>query len=276
MTSRPGFRARALLPALVIAGWPWGAVTAQTRPEPQLLLTILGGVSTGTTLYGNLRQRLNLIEDPAAIDTVALGRRLSTGILIGASTTFFPSAHVGLTAEMLFHGPGLDDDCTVVHRAPSPIQDGYNEAVCSDIAATGRVASTIAFSVGGLYRIAPRGGVKPYVRAQAGITLRNGSTVEVTGRFLDAQSVVRSRVVIADPDARALHPTASIGAGVMVPFAPGYQVRLEGRDQLLFVRRVTGPADALAIAPTERILVHSIGLVLMLDIVLEQKRGRRY
>jgi hypothetical protein len=62
----------------------------------------------------------------------------------------------------------------------------------------------------------------------------------------------------------------------MVPFAPGYQVRLEFRDQLLFLRRVSGPADALAEAQTERMLVNSFGLALMLDIVLEQKRGRRY
>jgi hypothetical protein len=177
---------------------------------------------------------------------------------------------------MVFLGPGLDDDCTMVYTAPSPLQADDNEEACSDIAATGRIASTIAFSVGGLYRIAPRGAVKPYLRAQAGITLRSGTTVEVSGRFVDAQGVVRSRLVIADPNHGTLNPTASFGAGVMVPFAPGYQVRLEFRDQLLFLRRVSGPADALAEAQTERMLVNSFGLALMLDIVLEQKRGRRY
>jgi hypothetical protein len=127
-----------------------------------------------------------------------------------------------------------------------------------------------------LFRFAPGGGLKPYLRAQGGITTRQSSTVEVTGSFLDENLVRQTVLIIGDPDPAALHPTASFGVGVMLPFATGYQARLELRDGLLLVERITGPADALAVAPTETRLFHSVALVLMLDIVLEQRRGRRY
>jgi hypothetical protein len=82
--------------------------------------------------------------------------------------------------------------------------------------------------------------------------------------------------VIDDPDPGSLAPSASFGLGVMVPFAAGYQARLEFRDHLLTVNRITAPANALGQAPTESMLSHNVGLVIMLDIVLEQRRGRRY
>jgi hypothetical protein len=45
---------------------------------------------------------------------------------------------------------------------------------------------------------------------------------------------------------------------------------------LLLVRQATGVADALLVPPTGTKVVHSLGLLIKLDIVLEQRRGRRY
>ncbi|MDH4043499.1 MAG: hypothetical protein OEW06_03490 [Gemmatimonadota bacterium] len=241
-----------------------------------MILTVFGGAMGGATLYSGLRQPLALLEDPSATDTLDLGRRLAPAISFGASATYFPSPHLGLSGEIVFMGFGLDDTCSMVYTDPSTLRRGYNEQMCNDIAGKSGSASTIAFYVGGLYRIAPRGGIKPYLRVQAGITTRASSTVELSGRFLDETGVVRDRLVIGDPDASSLDPSVGFGLGFMLPIAAGYQVRLEFRDHLLYANRVTGPADALERAPTERTLVNSLGLVLMLDIVLEQKRGRRY
>ena len=267
---------RAWLCALALGVVPGTGVCAQERPEPQLLLTIFGGVSGGATLYTGLRQPLTLIEDPAAADTLDLGRRLSSAIVFGASTTYFPTPHLGLSGEIVFLGLGRDDTCTMVYTDPTLASSGYNRQTCDDIAGKSGSASIIAFYAGALYRIAPRGGVKPYLRAQGGIATRNSSTVEVSGRFVDELGVLRNRLVIADPDPGSLDFSAAFGVGFMLAFAPGYQARIEFRDHLLFADRVTGPADFFGQAPTERTLAHSPGLVLMLDIVLEQKRGRRY
>jgi hypothetical protein len=98
----------------------------------------------------------------------------------------------------------------------------------------------------------------------------------VSGAYLTESATLQERLVIDDPDPGSLAPSASFGLGFMIAFAPGYQARLEFRDHLLYADRVTGPANAFAEAPTERTLVNSMGLVLMLDIVLEQRRGRRY
>jgi hypothetical protein len=265
-----------VLGALALALAPGVAARAQERPQPQLLLTIFGGASGGETLYSGLRQPLTLIEDPGATDTLDLGRRLSPAIIFGASTTYFPTPHLGLSGEMAFLGLGRDDICRMAHTDPTPLNAGFNRQMCDDIAGKGGSASTIAFYLGALYRFVPRGGITPYLRAQGGISTRSSSTVEVTGRFVDEMGIVRNRLVIGDPDPSSLDPSASFGLGFMLAFAPGYQARLEFRDHMLFVNRVTGPADDFGVAPIERTLIHSPGLVLMLDIVLEQKRGRRY
>lgn len=276
MTRAFGHTTGAGLCALALWSVPGVSARAQERPEPQLLLTIFGGASGGTPLYNGLRQPVALIEDPTATDTFELGRRLSPAIIFGASTTYFPTPHFGLSGEIAFLGLGRDDDCSMAYTDPVPASAGFNRQVCDDIRATGGSASTVVFYVGALYRIAPRGAIKPYLRVQGGISTRNSSTVEVSGRFVDESGSVNNRLVIEDPDPGGVDPSASFGLGFMVAFAAGYQARLEVRDHLLFVSRVTGAADRFAQAPTEQILIHSPGLVLMLDIVLEQKRGRRY
>lgn len=271
---RPG--AGLLLCALGLGLLATGRVHAQQRSEPQLLLTIFGGAAGGATLYSGLRQPLVLVEDPFAIDTLDLDRRLAPGVTFGASATYFPNPHLGVSGEIVFIGFGLDDTCGMAYTDPSTARRGYNEQICNDIAGKSGSASTIAFYAGGLYRIAPRGGVKPYLRVQAGIATRASSTVEVSGRFVDETGIVRDRLVIADQDPGSAEPSVGFGLGVMLPFAAGYQARLELRDHLLYANRVTGPANALEQAPTERTLINSLGLVFMLDIVLEQRRGRRY
>jgi hypothetical protein len=260
----------------VILSAPLGRAEAQRRPEPQLLLTIMGGATTGATLYSGLRQALPLIEDPLSIDTIELGRRLPPGILLGASATYFPSPNIGLTGEISYIGFDRDDGCALVYVDPSSARVGWNEQTCNNIAAMTGSASTIAFDVGGMYRFFPRGGVKPYLLAHVGLTTRASSTVEVTGSFVDGDGVTRQRLIIQDPSPSSVDPSGVLGVGVMLPFAAGYQARLEFRDRVMFVDRVTGAANALGQAPTERILIHSVGLVFMLDIVLEQRRGRRY
>lgn len=268
--------ALALAVSLLGSSVPLVRADAQRRAEPQLLLTIMGGAATGGTLYSGIRQPLPLLEDPTAIDTMSLGRELSPAIVLGASATYFPSPSFGLTAEVSFLGFGRDDSCSLVYTAPSTGRVGWNEQVCNNIAGASGAASTIAFEVGGMFRAFPRGAVKPYLMAHAGITTRTASTVEVAGSYIDGSGVTRSRLVIEDPGLSSVKPSAQFGLGVMVPFAAGYQARLEFRDRLLLVDRITGPANALGQAATEQTMVNSLGLVVMLDIVLEQRRGRRY
>jgi hypothetical protein len=249
---------------------------AQQRSEPRLFVTMFGGVSTGFSLWQVAKQPLTVLElnDPTQIDTLQLSRDVQSGISLGASATYFPSPHLGFTGEIFYMGLGLDDGCRFVYAASLA---GYaNDQACSNIVARGGGAATIAFTVGAMYRVAPRGFAAPYVRLQAGVATRYTPTAEMVGDFTDENGITRTRLIIADPSHSKVHPTAVGGVGVLVPVGPGYQVGLELRDNLLFIEKVAGPADALAVAPTETVLKHSASLLVRFDIVLEHKRGRRY
>jgi hypothetical protein len=251
---------------------------AQQRGEPQVLVTMFGGLSTGFAAWMIDKQPLSILglNDPSVNDTLRLSREIQAGLSLGASATYFPSPRVGFIGEIVYLGYGLDDGCQFVYQT-SAVVDSTNSQICSNIAERGGAASTFAFTLGTVYRVAPRGFASPYVRLQAGVTARSSSTVELVGEFLDPDGYTTdTRLIIADPGGSRVHPTVAGGIGVLVPVAPGYQVGLELRDNLLFVERVTGPASALAVAPTETVLKHSASLIVRFDIVLEHKRGRRY
>lgn len=252
---------------------------AQTRAEPRLILSLFGGVAAGNDLWEVNRQPLLVLgtELSPLYDTLRISRRLRPGLVLGLSGTLFRSAHLGFSAEIVFLGLSTDDVCRLVHESPGADPLGRNGQICSNIASHSATPTTVGFFVGGVYRAAPRGFLSPYVRVQGGLGSRSGSVVETIGGFVEG-GAVRQRVIINDVSKNRVSPTASGAAGLMIPLGPGYQIRLELRDQLLVLNRVTGPADDrnIAIAPTEKFLAHSVGLTAALDIVLEQKRGRRY
>ncbi|HET7038696.1 MAG TPA: hypothetical protein VFH97_02350 [Gemmatimonadales bacterium] len=267
---------RILLPCLLVAVAAAPAA-AQRRPQPQLLLTIFGGLATGADLWEINRQALSRRSDPTTVDSLRLTRSLQSGLSLGAGATYFRGTNLGFTAEIAYLGHSIDNFCELAYEDPALVNPGENEAVCNDINRQDPSAVVLVFSAGAIYRVASRSFASPYVRAQAGITARSASTVEMQGQFV-LGGETQSRLVLDDPKRGAVNPTAALGLGVMIPVGPGYQVRLEARDHMLLVRRATGPAPAgsLQVPPTGTRLVHSVGLLLKLDIVLEQRRGRRY
>ncbi|MBI4419585.1 MAG: hypothetical protein HY560_02065 [Gemmatimonadetes bacterium] len=250
---------------------------AQSRAEPRLVLSLFGGVAAGADLWEVNRQPLLVLGTELAprYDTLRITRRVRPGLALGLSAMLYRSAHAGASAEMVFLGMSTEDVCTLVYENPDPLR--RNAQICSDISQNSASPTTVGFFLGGIYRIAPRGFISPYVRLQAGVGARSGSVVEIIGAFIQG-GVPRQRVVINDASGSRLSPSIGAAAGFAIPLAPGYQVHLELRDQLLLFHRVTGPADDRnsAIAPTERFAMHSVGLTAGLDIILEQKRGRRY
>ena len=265
-----------LAAALGLLGPPRGA--AQERPEPRLLLSAFGGVAGGRHLWAVNRQPLFVLGTELAprYDTLRLSRDIRPGLVLGFAGTLFPSPSLGITAEIVFLGLSTDDHCAMTFQNTGADPLGRNATLCSDIDAHSVSPTTVGFYAGATYRAFSRGFASPYLRAEVGIATRSGSTVETEGAYLDAGSVVRRRAVIVDPSGTAPVPSAGFAFGVMVPIAAGYQARLELRDHLILMRRVAGVADALAIAPTSTVLVHSVALTAGVDIVLERKRGRRY
>jgi hypothetical protein len=269
---------RALLLALLTT-LPGSMLPAQERPESRLVLSLFGGVSGGSPLWEVNRQPLLVLGTELAprYDTLRLSRRLNAGVVLGLTGTVFRSARVGISGEMLFMGLTTDDGCSLAYEAPGADSSRRNSQLCGDVSARSATPTTVAFSLGAVLRPIPRAAVSPYARFQAGLGLRSGSVTEMVGSFTEG-STRQTRLVINDRSNGRIVPALALAGGLMTPLGPGYQVRLELRDQVLFMRRVSGPADSFnqALAPTEPFVIHSLTLTAGLDIVLEQKRGRRY
>jgi hypothetical protein len=197
--------------------------------------------------------------------------------MVGLNATLYRSSHLGFTAEIVYLGLKADDECEM--RYEHLDLQGLNAQVCNSITASTRTVSNIGISAGIAYRLAPRGPVKPYGRLQLGVSLRSSSLIETSGvyqeQLADGSIVVQSRAVIEDPNETGVSPLAVGALGLTFAIAPGYQLRAEIRDHLLIMERPTGPAE-LARVETERFIGHSPALVFGFDVVLEQRRGRRY
>jgi hypothetical protein len=262
------------------------AGVAQTPSQPNVILTIFGGVVTGNSLWSVGRQPicvLNTSDDncSSAFDTLRLTRDATSSLLAGLQGTYFTGPHVGYTAEVFYLGLPLDDGCTGIFFNPDPGADpAYgprNEQTCTNIAAASPSTSAIAFFGGIVFRAAASRALSPYVRGSLGVVTYSTGTVELSGVFVQSGNV-RSRAIIVDDNPKKIAFSGQLAAGMTVRLGPGYQFRFELRDVLVPLVRVTGPAvlaNGLQ-APTATKLFHQAALIMGVDVVLEKKRGRRY
>ncbi len=247
---------------------------AQTRPEPRLVFSISGGIAGAGNLWSVDRQALSILGAEPTADTISLRRQLSTGLVAGLSTTFFKSTHLGITGQAVYIGLGTDSNCRFVFKASPIDREGRNQQVCNDITRQERTVSIAGFYLGATYRFAARGAISPYVRLLGGTTVRSSSLVETSGRFV-AGGTEGERVIYLGKSSTTVNPSAVGGIGVMVPLAPGYLLRMELADHLIRMEQVTGP-DLLANPPTANFFDHVPSFTVSIDIVLEQRRGRRF
>lgn len=251
---------------------------AQTSPQPTIVLTISGGVVTGHGLWTVERQPLCILGGGGACsgtyDTLRIARSISPSLILGASGTYFPWPHLGFHAEISYLGLPIDDTCTPVRLFPDPPNQRAQQ-MCDNLTATKGTGGAISMFVGATLRAASSKAISPYARFNIGMVNLSSSTTEVVGAYVDAAGV-QERQIIEDINGAGSSFMLGAAAGLTAPIGTGYQLRVEVRDIVNSLTRVTGPANDLAIAPTESRYFHHFGLVLGLDIVLERKRGRRY
>src|SRR5262245_53858492 len=259
----------------LLAGSP---LTAQSNPQPTIVLTISAGVVTGHGLWTIDKQPLCVLGAGGACggvyDTLRIARSISPSLILGASGTYFPSPHLGFHAEISYLGLPIDDTCAPVFINPDPPTE-RGQQMCDNLTAAKGTGGTISLFVGATLRASARKAISPYARLNIGMVNLSTSTTEVVGAYVDAGGV-HERQIIEDISGRGARFMVGAAAGLTTPLGPGYQFRLEVRDVMTSLTRVTGPANDLAIAPTDSKYYHHLGLVFGLDIVLERKRGRRY
>ena len=254
---------------------------AQTGSQSNLVLTIFGGAVTGHSLWTVSKQPLCVLDAgntcTAQDDTLEISKSIGSSVVVGASATYFVSPLVALHAELSFLGLPVESHCAGVYYNAEA--QNKNRQVCNGLQAlTGAGGAITAFG-GVTLRGASRRALSPYVRGNLGLVSHSHSTTDMVGVFVDTTGGSRAvfiREVVADP--RPGQTSLMLGAAVGFTSAvgTGYQFRLELRDLMTSLERVTGPANAQAVAPTASRFYHHIALTLGLDVVLERKRGRRY
>jgi len=254
------------------------SAAAQTKSQPNIVLTIGAGVVTGHGLWTVDKQPICLLGGGGVCtgqyDTLRIARSISPSLIIGASGTYFPWPHLGFHAEISYLGLPLDDTCTPMFLNPDPPNDRAQQ-MCDNITADKGTGGAISLFVGATVRAAARKSISPYARFNVGMVNISTSTTEVVGAYVDA-SGIQERQIIEDINGQGARFMTGFAAGITTSIGKGYRFRLEARDVITSLTRVTGPANDLAIAPTDSKYYHHWGLVMALDVVLEQKRGRRY
>lgn len=280
---------RALVPALVAALLaPGPRLRGQTPGQPRLYLTAFAGYRAGQAFWSLNHQPIAILVpsgDSALVggsgrrDTLDLARDIAPSFVVGASGTYFPHPHLGFQAELAFLGMGLESRCTI-RQAQPPDPTDVDPLLCSSLDAQSIATSAVSVSVGLVGRLTLGKGAFPYAKVGAGIVARTRSTIELVGAYQNGNEVAAATVV-ADPSPfnTSLHFT--LGAGIAASVGSAYQVWFEGRDVLVQLDRVTGPADpsdpsGKLFPPHSRHFFHNFVFAIGLDVVFEKQRGRRY
>lgn len=256
---------------------------AQTSSEPNLVLTIVGGVATGSTLWTINRQPLDVLCTPpqgCGIDTLRLVRDLTPGIIAGLTATYFRNPNVGFTLDVFFVEFPLDDTCEGIFYNPDsggdPVFGTRNNQVCNDIGSSSPSTSAISAMGGVVLRAAGRKSISPYIRGSVGVVGYSSGTVATSGVFVENQNI-RTRSVLIDDKPKTMRLGAQAAVGITARMSPSYQFRFELRDVIAPMEEVAGPAPITTLRPPKTtVLLHRFALTFGLDVVLEKSRGRRY
>lgn len=205
-------------------------------------------------------------------DTVAVERRLTSGLGLNFAAAYFPSRYYGFAGEIVVQRLGSADDCTL--RSPSPTI--YTEDLCGSLHNIEFSTGTAAFAAGLLLRPGLRGSVQPYGRAMLGFVVVQQSLALMEG-LVRSPNGIASASVYRDEDATSTSPYVALGAGFAAGLGPGWQLRFEARDSWLRLPAVLGPTSRQGVEPrVGRRGHHLLSLTVSVDVVLERKRGRRY
>lgn len=251
---------------------------AQTGDEARITLGVTGGLLTGGSLWTVNGQPFTPPHLGASADTFNLARSLSTSFTFGLTSSYFPTNHLGVTGEIALLGLGSKTSCKVTATT------GFAETrdLCNSLGNAKTSSSTVALSLGGIFRVASRQDVSPFISAKIGAMISEESIADLSGTYLtlDSASVSTQQVTVPifnDPGKTRVDIYGQVGAGFTFNAGHGYQLRLEARDNYVRLPVPTGPGQEISGNFTKgRVGKHLFSVIIGFDIILEQKRGRRY
>jgi hypothetical protein len=257
-----------IVSALAATAWSPPGLAGQTTDQSRLIFTVgLGQTSGGGTLWRIPRQPI------APADTLDVNRHFRRSLSVVFSGTYFPGDHFGINIEAHLIGLGTTDGCSVVGVA----NDSANVEVCNSIDGSKRSATSVAFSVGGMYRIASHQPIHPYLRGNVGMVISQQSFIKTYGESVDpATGSVALIPLYYDHRSTSVSPYISLGGGMVVTPIRGYQLHFELRDNWVSLPAISGPGGLGTEPPNDRVGKHLLSFIVGFDVVLERRRGRRY
>jgi hypothetical protein len=263
---------RPLLLALLLALITAGRAGAQARADQARLTFGIGlGYSGATDIWRIDGQTL---LDDGLVDTATFARSVRPSLGITFLGTYYPGKHWGFVGSIHLLGLAFEDYCVMQTNSGS----GNNAEICDDIDGATSPGTTVTTTVGALYRPFPWTEIQPYLRADAGLVLSQQSTIRMRGTYSQAgpDSLV-DYFVYQDDHPASVHPAFALGAGLTAFLSRSYQVRLEGKDNIVWLEEVAGTVDfPSATPPTVTQAHHVFSLTIAIEVVLERRRGRRY
>lgn len=263
---------RSLLLALILTVGAAGSAGAQARADQARLTFGIGlGFSGATDLWTIDGQPL---LDDGLVDTASFARSVRPSLGITFLGTYYPGQHWGFVGSIHLLGLAFEDGCVMRTNSGS----SNNAQVCADIDGSTSPGTTVTTTVGALYRPLPWSDIQPYLRADAGLVLSQLSTVRMRGSYTQpgVDSIV-DYFVFQDDHPASIHPALALGAGLTAFLSRSYLVRLEGKDNIVWLEEVAGTVPVPSATPPTVIDAHHVfSLTISVEVVLERRRGRRY
>jgi hypothetical protein len=260
-----------LLLALLLAAVPLRAQDGPRGDQARLTFGIGLGYNGSADLWAIDNQ---VLLDDDKVDSAYFARGVRPSIGITFLGTYFPSQSFGIVGEIHLLGLAYEDTCTMRTNSGS----GINQAICQDIQGTSSPGTAVVATLGGIYRPFPWTDIQPYLRADVGLLLSQQSAIRMRGTYVDpATDSLVDYFVFQDNEPSSIRPAFGLAGGLTAFVSKSYQVRLEGKDNLVYVEQVAGTVPVpSAEPPTTTSLRHIFSLTIAIEVVLEKKRGRRY
>ena len=274
--------ARFALAALALTA---SSAAAQARQEPNLVFSIGLGLTTGQQLWDLAKQPLAVVgTSPAAFDTVHLARWLQPGIVGVLGVTYFRSQHLGYTLELGYFGLSSEQRCQGP-AAWQPEADSINKQACTNAQGQHVATSVSGMLLGLTWRPLPSSKIEPYVRIGIGPGIASSTSFVTTTATVESSRCGSGTTacvyfLLDEGNARSLTWLGSASIGLSYWLGPAYRIRIEARDLVTSITRVTGPAGTTTGGsgkpPTSTRIVAVPTVTFGLDVVLERQHTRRY
>jgi hypothetical protein len=152
-----------------------GTAAAQRRSDQARLSFGIGlGYNGQTDLWRVEGQEL---VDNSARDTATFTRNVRSTIGLVFTGMYYPNDHWGISAEAHLIGLAFEDGCVLRSNSGS----ARNQAVCLAIQGQQSPGTTVAGTIGGIYRPFPWTDFQPYIRVNAGLLVSQQSSIRMRG-----------------------------------------------------------------------------------------------